>query len=313
LNRDDAKIDWALLQKVRACYISDPKADGIRDYWNEDLLHAYDETFAQRIGWKWLAVLSHLKSRHRLQDIFANDVMDWACGSGIAARVLREVVGIPLRSISFADRSSLAQAFAVRRYNESFPNETVRVGESANKDAWFLVSHVANEFPEHAWNSFQKRLSASAGFIWVEPGTSFSAAKIIEMRERLLKTHDVLGPCWHDSPCQLRGNEKDWCHFHATPPAFIHQSSFWGEFRKRMNIDIAQLPVSYLAMKRKLSESDIASQENHGIVLGSWRRTKFGHQGLVCSGKGGEIRNQVDRRKVESESVEAWDVIFKPK
>jgi len=313
LSDDSSKIDWDLLHRVRADFIGEPKSSGIKDYWSEDLLHAYDSTFAQRIGWKWAAVLEHLSSRGKLSEIAAVDVVDWACGSGIAARQLRQIMQTPLQSISFADRSDLAQTFAAKRFAENFPGEPVRVGDHAKSDSWLLVSHVVNELPENARQQFKKRISSAAGFIWVEPGTSYSAAKIIDMRDQLLATHEILGPCWHQTKCQLKKDGKDWCHFHAEPPAFIHQSSFWGEFRKRMNIDIAQLPVSYLAMKRKVASSTISDvQTPRGVVLGGWRKTKFGHQGLVCSGEGGVIRNQVDRRKVVSESVQAWDVAFKP-
>mgnify|MGYP006299798951 CR=1 FL=1 len=80
-----------ILTRLREGFLSG--SAGVADYWQgREELALYHRTFAQRIGWKWDAVLGELhlrawrpKTRH---------LVDWGCGSGVAAcRVLREWEG----------------------------------------------------------------------------------------------------------------------------------------------------------------------------------------------------------------------------
>jgi hypothetical protein len=70
---------------------------GAEDYWRtaEDLA-LYDATFADRIGWKWDAVLRELtlrgwapRSRH---------VLDWGCGTGSPAGACSRIGQLSHRS-----------------------------------------------------------------------------------------------------------------------------------------------------------------------------------------------------------------------
>ena len=55
-------IDWSKLEKLRSLFL---EGTGGVDYWEDaSLVELYDWTFAQRIGWKWDAVLSELFARH---------------------------------------------------------------------------------------------------------------------------------------------------------------------------------------------------------------------------------------------------------
>ena len=58
---------------------------GTQDYWRgtEDL-DLYERTFAQRIGWKWDAVLGELEGRGWMPP--SRTLVDWGCGTGIASR-----------------------------------------------------------------------------------------------------------------------------------------------------------------------------------------------------------------------------------
>jgi hypothetical protein len=55
------------------------------DYWHSKAdLAAYDQTFGQRIGWKWDHVLADLARLGWSPP--PGEVLDWGCGSGIAGR-----------------------------------------------------------------------------------------------------------------------------------------------------------------------------------------------------------------------------------
>ena len=55
-------LDWKTLDRLREGFLSGSAAKG--PYWKsrDDLAH-YDATYAERIGWKWDAVLAELRAR----------------------------------------------------------------------------------------------------------------------------------------------------------------------------------------------------------------------------------------------------------
>ena len=80
-------IDWEALERMRAAFLAGTA--GAADYWQtEGELAAYDATFAQRIGWKWDFVLSELQRRGWTPP--RGELLDWGCGSGVAARAFAE-------------------------------------------------------------------------------------------------------------------------------------------------------------------------------------------------------------------------------
>ena len=67
-------VDWNALQRLRSAFLNG--SAGERDYWQgESDLASYDQTFAQRIGWKWDYVLEELKRRCWLPP--ASELLDW--------------------------------------------------------------------------------------------------------------------------------------------------------------------------------------------------------------------------------------------
>ena len=55
--------DWESLKSLRTIFLSET-AGGQKDYWSSSrLLELYHETFAQRIGWKWDAVLKDFSAK----------------------------------------------------------------------------------------------------------------------------------------------------------------------------------------------------------------------------------------------------------
>ena len=54
-------LDWAALERLRAGFLAGDGAAGA--YWQSAAdVAAYDLTFAQRIAWKWEAVLAELRA-----------------------------------------------------------------------------------------------------------------------------------------------------------------------------------------------------------------------------------------------------------
>ena len=73
----------ALLARLRARFLDGSNVGGA--YWRDEAeLALYDTTFAERIGWKWDAVIGELVTRGWRPR--ARNVCDFGCGSGVAGR-----------------------------------------------------------------------------------------------------------------------------------------------------------------------------------------------------------------------------------
>ena len=53
-------LDWTALDRLRAAFLSDASARATPYWQTHDTLAAYDATYAERIGWKWDALLREL-------------------------------------------------------------------------------------------------------------------------------------------------------------------------------------------------------------------------------------------------------------
>ena len=83
-------LDWPALDRLREGFLSGTA--GAADYWRSASdVASYDLTYAQRIGWKWDAVLAALALRGWKPP--AGPLVDWGCGSGIAHRCVLEAFG----------------------------------------------------------------------------------------------------------------------------------------------------------------------------------------------------------------------------
>ncbi len=239
-------IDWKILERLRAAFLDGSAGQG--DYWkSESDLENYDQTFAQRIGWKWDYVLRELKRRGWSPP--TGDVLDWGCGTGIASRkFLEHFTGVS--RLYLCDRSPLAMKFAARHagdvevWQESAPPRSVDV---------LLISHALTEQPE----PFALPCEAKVVII-VEPGTYEVSRRLIALRERLRGEFNVVAPCTHQAPCGMlpAGNERHWCHHFAPTPTEVFMNGDWARFAKLAGIDLRSLPVSYLVLDRRPVPSD---------------------------------------------------------
>lgn len=249
-------LDWAALDRLRAGFLNGRPADV--PYWeSESDLAAYDLTYAERIGWKWDAVLHELAQRHWQPR--SRTILDWGCGSGLAARrVLRAFGGTAACDhLRFWDHSALARAFAARSAGDAFPGLSIshQADPSADNEpiGLLLISHVLNELNSAQRIQLLALVARAEEVIWVEPGTQAVGRDLAALRDQLRAQFSIVAPCPHAAPCGLfteTGQERDWCHFFAPPPPALPANPQWVRFAQRAGIDLRSLPYSFLVLDR---------------------------------------------------------------
>ncbi|HSH95302.1 MAG TPA: small ribosomal subunit Rsm22 family protein, partial [Roseimicrobium sp.] len=250
------ELDWNVLDRLRDRFLNGPGQGG--SYWTDrrDLAN-YDFTYAQRIGWKWDAVLLELK---QLGWTPPKGVwLDWGCGSGVASRCVLDVFGTEAcTQLQVFDQSTSAMHFAVERARSRFSElsvEAVKDGAVAFSEApgLLIISHVLNELSPEAQAALRQAIDRASAVIWVEPGTHEVSRALGGWRGTLTDRFDVVAPCTHAAACGalVAGREKDWCHFFADPPAGVLGDPGWVRFARMAGIDLRSLPFSYLVLEKK--------------------------------------------------------------
>lgn len=246
-------LDWTVLDRLRETFLAG-RADG-SSYWTSlnDLAN-YDFTYAQRIGWKWDAVLGELKLRGWTPP--RGPLLDWGCGSGVAGRRVLEFFGAEKFSeLQVFDQSPLAMRFAAEKAKAAFPN--LRVEEHAEPElaapGTLVVSHVLNELNQAGGEALRRVIDRADSVLWVEPGTHADSRALIALREALREQFNVIAPCTHQGACGLLAaqNARHWCHHFAAPPAGIMADSDWVRFAQRAGVDLRRLPYSFLVLERR--------------------------------------------------------------
>ena len=236
-------IDWQALRTLRDLFLAGEPLPA--PYWvSRDQLDAYDRTLGERIGWKWDAVLSELRARNWRPP--ARTLIDYGCGTGIAARRVLAAYPDAFDDVLLHDHSGIAMAFARERIQSQFPGTTVRLAESPPQlEGVVLLSHILSEMPPDTAETLATALPGAAAILWVEPGTHDCSHRLIQIREFLRTHHTLVAPCPHQQTCGLleAANAAHWCHHFAPAPSHAHQDPFWGHFRREMNLDIG--PVAY--------------------------------------------------------------------
>ncbi|MEZ6015480.1 MAG: small ribosomal subunit Rsm22 family protein [Planctomycetota bacterium] len=228
-------------------------------YWDfERDLELYDSTFAQRIGWKWRAALSELAERGFVAP--GGKVLDYGCGTGIAAREwLAGGLGAS-KHVQLWDREGLARSFAAKQVRAEHPGAKVTSLQrppSPNDlegNEVLLVSHVLDELGEGHVMELLTVARRAGAVIWVEPGSRITSRRLSEVRDALLDEFDVVAPCTHSAQCgALRGDaERTWCHFFGEPAQEAFIDGRWAEFGRELGIDMRSLPYSYIALTRRV-------------------------------------------------------------
>lgn len=250
---DWESLDWAALDRLRERFLS--AQPGGENYWtSRSDLENYEITFAQRIGWKWDAVLRELRQRGWTPP--SNSILDWGCGSGIAGRCFVEAFDPKMfKVLHVFDRSPCAMEYTIERARREFPDLRAepRIPGESEPPGTLLVSHVLNELDESGGRALRLAIDRADAVLWVEPGTYADSRSLIAMREALQESFHVIAPCTHQSACGMTvpENERHWCHHFARPPAGIMADSNWVRFAQRAGIDLRSLPYSFLVLERK--------------------------------------------------------------
>lgn len=248
-------LDWKILDRLRDGFLNGGAASG--PYWRTtaDLDH-YDFTYAERIGWKWDAVLRELalkQWRPRSRTLF-----DWGCGSGVATRHVLSFFGAgQFDRVQLWDHSPLACDYAAGTVKRDFPAIATQALHSRTLDSdepvgLLLISHVYNELDAPSRAALLRLIGRAESVIWVEAGTHAVARGLQQIRDELRAQFQVVAPCTHQNNCPILipGNERDWCHFFAHPPSEIFASSHWVKFGQRAGIDLRSLPYAFIALDR---------------------------------------------------------------
>ena len=285
-------LDWSVLDRLRETFLAGKT--GGSSYWNsfEDLAN-YDLTYAQRIGWKWDAVLRELQQRGWSPP--PGPLLDWGCGSGIAGRCVLDAIGAAsFEKFCVLDHSALAMQFAAERAERMFPNLPVELTSlddaTTSSVGTLVISHVLNELDEAGGRALRQVIDRAHAVLWVEPGTHADSRALIAMREALREQFHVIAPCTHQSACGLLAaeNARHWCHHFASPPAGIMADSNWVRFAQRAGIDLRSLPYSFLVLERRGLREPVpgASPAGWSRVLGEPRVYKGFAKVLSCHSDG---------------------------
>ena len=275
--------EYAALRRIRERFLNGTAGAG--DYWRvASDVALYDSTFAERIGWKWDAVLGELLRREWRPR--STHLLDWGCGSGIAnRRVLAEWP--QFSSAILHDRSRMARDYAAQRVRQEFPTVAVSDGPPvATRETLLLVSHVINELPPAELEGLVTLAREAGEVIWVEAGTHADSRRLIEVRERLLGDFVAVAPCTHQARCGMlaAANAPHWCHHFATPPSAIFQDARWADFSRELGIDLRSLPYSFLVLSRPGAQP--ATPEGYSRIIGEPRESKGFARILSCQESG---------------------------
>ena len=199
--------DWQRLRDLRQRFLNDAS----ENYWKERRdLELYDQVYAERIGWKWHAVLENLSLAG--WQPHSKSIIDWGCGTGVASRTVAAWSGI--QKVSLVDQSSLALTFTQQKLAEQKINATFFEKEKpCEPSTLMLISHVVSELTEKELFELANKAAAADEVIWVEPGSHELSRRLSSLREIFIQAgHHIIAPCVHQHPCPML-DSNDRLHF----------------------------------------------------------------------------------------------------
>ncbi|MCX7930182.1 MAG: small ribosomal subunit Rsm22 family protein [Chlorobi bacterium] len=292
------RTDRELLERLRACFLSGHA--GETPYWeSERMLMLYHETFAQRIAWKWHAVLDELDQRgwHPAPGVTLVDV---GCGTGIATEIMLERYGTDhLSTVIVNDRSQCAAAFTARRLGELFPSLLVKptTDLTVPPGSIVVISHVLTEMTTDDIKHLCQHLVAARAVLVVEPGTRHASTRVVMLHEQLRQHMTVVAPCPHQQQCGMTQptNHLHWCHFHVRPPTAAFTSRQWARFADTFGIDIGDLAVSFMVLDTMWNQPSPAP----GRLIGAPDISAHDAVVIVCSSEG--IQRRIVNKRHDAE------------
>ena len=208
------ELDWPALDRLRQGFLQGTSLS--TPYWeSETALASYDLTYGERIGWKWDHVLRELRLRSWAPK--SRVILDWGCGSGIAARRVISFFGPDqFDALRVWDHSPLAADFAARAASEAF--STLAVSQvtpgflqSDEPVGLLLISHVLNELPPEALAGLRHVIARAEAVLWVESGTHAVSRQLGGLRDAFTQPGSsgasplfhVVAPCTHQRACPM--------------------------------------------------------------------------------------------------------------
>ncbi len=284
------EVNWDSLERLRALFLE--SAPVSESYWkSEDDLASYDFTYAQRIAWKWVAVLRDLARLNWRPP--SGSILDWGCGTGIASRCVVSHFGAgAFSALRVGDLSRLASRFAAKKAKARFPQlDVAEAGlpfPRSEPIGVLVLSHVLNEISPASEAELVELASRVESILWVEPGAHEVSRRLGEIRNRLLSQFRVVSPCTHQRACGMLTPENDrhWCHFFAEPPQEIFTDSHWSKFARRAGIDLRSLPYSYIVLDRRAAAPDSKPVESFVRIIGRPRVYKGFAKAFGCDASG---------------------------
>jgi ribosomal protein RSM22 (predicted rRNA methylase) len=241
-----------VLTRIRSRFLDGSNVGG--GYWrDEEELSLYDTTFAERIGWKWDAVLRELASRGWAPR--GERLLDFGCGTGVASRRLLEAYP-QIKEVTVADVSNRAVDFATRRIRADFPGVGCAVRDASRPLApgtLLLVSHVLNELSPAARDGLVALAAQAEDVIWVEAGSHADSRNLSAIRDLLKETFSIVAPCQHSKSCGMLAPQasQHWCHFFTSFPSHAAQDARWSQLGRDLGIDLRALPYSFLVLQKQ--------------------------------------------------------------
>lgn len=292
--------DLARITRLRDLFLAErPDRRALADYWRDPKdIAAYDTVLAARIGWKWNAALSECAERG-FERADKETVLDYGCGSGVAARRFVEQFGAG--EVLLHDRSVHAMKFACKSLMAAHP--TIKATQLAEPDEAapdvLLVSHVLSELDEHGEQQLRELIARSKRVVIVEPGNRPVARRLSQLRDELLDTFYMAAPCPHQSTCPSLVADNDWCHLFATPPPEVFTDGFWARVARELSIDLRSLPYAFLAMQRKECGDAPAAPEEPERLLGRAEILKHAAKVRSCSADGLQLVEITKRHEAQ--------------
>ena len=275
------------IARLREMFLEERRGKrALDDYWRDPKdVEAYDAVLAERIGWKWNAALAECHDRGFAR-ADGQVVLDYGCGSGIAARRFLEQFGAG--EVLLHDRSLHAMTFAQKSLKLASPETKARVLPSivnASPDV-LLVSHVLGELDDAGNDDLLALIHRSKRVLIVEPGNRRVSRRLSKLRDELLDAFHVQAPCPHQAACPSLIEHNDWCHFFATPPPEVFTEGYWARVARELNIDLRSLPYAFLALVNKTAGIAVTPPEEDERLLGRADIQKHFAQMRSCTEEG---------------------------
>ncbi|MEY4615851.1 MAG: hypothetical protein RJB66_811 [Pseudomonadota bacterium] len=118
--------------------------------------------------------------------------------------------------------------------------------------------------------------------IIIEPSTRDDGRRLLELREAALQRNfEVVAPCTHQEDCPLlRESKRDWCHDRL----FFNRPGWMIEIEDYLPFSNSTLTLSYLALRKKGNENQIAPAKSLIRVVGDFLNEKGKSRQLICRG-----------------------------